>query len=124
VDTSPVDATPYVPQGHGRETTFQENLTDWAAIEEETRRLTARVLDDIRREGRPAVRVGLKIRLAPFETRSRSLTLPGPTYDETELAEAAIELLGRLDAADRDRALSRGVRLLGIRLEMQPVALV
>ena len=124
VDTSPVDATPYVPQGHGRETTFQENLTDWATIEDETRRLTARVLDDIRREGRPAVRVGLKIRLAPFETRSRSLTLPGPTYDETELAEAAIELLGRLDAADRDRALSRGVRLLGIRLEMQPVALV
>ena len=30
VDSSPVDATPYVARGHGRETTFQQNQTDWA----------------------------------------------------------------------------------------------
>src|SRR5262245_40575249 len=28
VDSSPVDATPYVARGHGREVTFQHNLTD------------------------------------------------------------------------------------------------
>ena len=37
MDTSPVDATPYVPRAHGRETTFQTDLEDWAQIAEEVR---------------------------------------------------------------------------------------
>ncbi len=113
VDSSPVDATPYVPKAHGRETTFQANLTDWTQVEGEGRRLTARVLEDIEAEGRRAVRVGVKVRYAPFETHSRSLTLPGPTYDRAELEAAVVDLLGRLDHG-------RAVRLLGVRLEMEP----
>ncbi len=112
VDSSPVDATPYVPKAHGRETTFQENLTDWGQIGAEARRLTGHVLADIHAEGRRAVRVGVKLRYAPFETRSRSLTLPGPTYDRDELEAAALTLLGRFDS-------DRAVRLLGVRLEME-----
>jgi DNA polymerase-4 len=113
VDTSPVDPSPYVPRGHGRETTFQQDLTDWTQVAEEVRRLAGRVLEDVRREGRPAVRVGLKLRYAPFETRSRSLTLPEPTLDEDVVAAAAVDLLGRLDG-------TRAVRLVGVRLEMAP----
>ncbi len=113
VDTSPVDPTPYVPVGHGRESTFQENLTDWSLVEAEARRLARAVLADVEAEGRRAVRVGVKLRYAPFETRTRSLTLPGPTLDPVVLEEAALELLGRLDR-------SRAVRLLGVRLEMEP----
>ncbi|HET7387324.1 MAG TPA: DNA polymerase IV [Nocardioidaceae bacterium] len=114
-DTSPVDPTPYVPLGHGRETTFQTNLVDWADVATEAARLTSQVLDDIRAEGRRAVRVGVKLRYAPFETRTRSLTLPTPTFDEKELSEAVLDLLGRFDSA-------RAVRLLGVRLEMEPPA--
>ena len=33
VDSSPVDATPWVPRAHGREETFQEDLTEWADVE-------------------------------------------------------------------------------------------
>jgi DNA polymerase-4 len=113
VDSSPVDATPYVPRGHGRETTFQTNLTDWSEVEAETRRLARRVLADVEAEGRRAVRVGMKLRYAPFETRSRSLTLPAPTFDAATIEAAALELLGRFDR-------SRAVRLLGVRLEMEP----
>jgi DNA polymerase-4 len=113
VDTSPVDASPYVPRGHGRETTFQHDLTDWDEVAGEVRRLAARVLADVRAEGRPAVRVGLKLRYAPFETRTRSLTLPEPTLDEDVVSSAAVDLLGRLDG-------SRAVRLVGVRLEMAP----
>ncbi len=113
VDTSPVDPSPYVPRGHGRETTFQHDLTDWDQVAREVRRLATHVLDDIRAEGRPAVRVGLKLRYAPFETRSRSLTLSAPTFDEAEVTAAAVELLDRLDR-------SRAVRLVGVRLEMAP----
>jgi DNA polymerase-4 len=111
VDSSPVDPTPYVPRGHGRERTFQQNLTDAAAVEVEVRRLAGEVVQDLVAEGRPAVRVGLKIRFAPFETRSRSLTLPAPTYDEKLIADAAVTLLSRVDA-------TRPVRLLGVRAEM------
>ncbi len=62
-------------------------------------------------KGRPAVRVAMKLRYAPFETRTRSLTLPAPTRDVGELTAAALELLGRFDHA-------RAVRLVGVRAEM------
>lgn len=115
VDTSPVDASPYVPRGHGREATFQHDLTDWTEVAQEVRRLAAQVLADVRAEGRPAARVGLKLRYAPFETRTRSLTLPEPTLDEGVVSAAAVDLLGRLDD-------TRAVRLVGVRLEMLPPA--
>jgi DNA polymerase-4 len=115
VDSSPVDPTPYVPRGHGRETTFQQNLTDPAAVDREAERLARRVLEDVRAEGRPAIRVGVKVRFAPFLTTTRSLTLPGPTLAEAPVLAAVRDLLGRLD-------LERPVRLLGVRLEMTPPA--
>ena len=113
VDSSPVDATPYVARGHGRETTFQQNQSDWSRVAEAVRELAAQVTRDIHAEGRPAVRVGMKLRYAPFETRTRSLTLPAPTAEEAEIAAAALELLTRFDH-------SRSVRLVGVRAEMQP----
>jgi DNA polymerase-4 len=111
VDTSPVDSTPWVPRAHGREETYQSDLEDWADVEREIRNLTGRVADDIAQEGRPAARVGIKVRYRPFFTVSRSLTLPEPTYDVPVLADAAVSLLDRVE---RDRP----VRLLGVRLEM------
>jgi DNA polymerase IV len=113
VDSSPVDPTPYVARGHGRETTFQENQTDWVAVAGAVRELAAQVTEDIHAEGRAAVRVGMKLRYAPFETRTRSLTLPGPTSAEPEIAAAALELLTRFDH-------TRAVRLVGVRAEMEP----
>ncbi len=113
VDSSPVDPTPWVPRAHGRETTFQTDLTDWGQVASEARALAAQVTRDITAEGRPAVRVGVKVRYTPFETRQRSLTLPAPTYDERAIADAAVELVERLDH-------TRKVRLLGVRAEMAP----
>ena len=111
VDSSPVDPTPWVPRAHGRETTYQVDLDDWDRVVAEVRALTARALADIDAEGRPAARVGIKVRYRPFVTVSRSLTLPGPSRDLTVLADAAV---GLLDRVEKDRP----VRLLGVRLEM------
>jgi DNA polymerase-4 len=69
------------------------------------------VVEDIDKEGRPAARVGLKLRYKPFFTVSRSLTLPESTNDPATLAEAAVSLLERVEH-------DRPVRLLGVRLEM------
>ncbi len=111
VDSSPVDDTPYVARGRGRETTFQQNLTDWDQVRAEIRALAERVADDLRSEGRPAIRVSIKVRYAPFFTHTRSVTLPGPTTEPTEITSAALALAGKLD---RDRP----IRLLGVRVEM------
>ncbi len=113
VDSSPVDPTPYVARGHGRETTFLRDEADWAAVAATVSELAAQVTADLAAEGRPAARVGLKVRYAPFETRTRSLTLPAPSPDVGVLTAAALELLGRFDHA-------RAVRLVGVRAEMVP----
>ncbi len=113
VDSSPVDPTPWRPRGHGRETTFQADLSDWTQVAEEVRRLAHQVSDDLAREGRPATRIGVKIRYVPFRTTQRSLTLPEPASDTHVIANAAVSLLDRFDQ-------SRSVRLVGVRAEMTP----
>ena len=111
VDTSPVVGTPYVARSHSRESTFQRNLSAWADVETEVRRLARQVTEDIRRENRPAVRVGVKVRFAPFDTHTRSLTLAVPTSDPDLVERAAVALLNRFDPG-------REIRLLGVRAEM------
>ena len=111
VDSSPVDGSPYTARGHSRETTFQQNLTETAQVETEVRRLAEQVAGDLREEGRPAVRVTLKVRYAPFQTHTRSLTLAAPTADPEAIAAAAVALTAKLDA-------DRAVRLLGVHAEM------
>lgn len=113
VSDSVVSAEPWVPRAHGRETTFQTDLDDWEQVAEELRRLTRQVVVDIDEEGRPAARVGLKLRYRPFITITRSLTLPAPSNDPELLGDAAVSLLERVEK-------DRPVRLLGVRLEMVP----
>jgi DNA polymerase-4 len=110
VDSSPVDDTPWVARAHGREETFQADLT-WDQVPAAVRALTARVLEDIEREGRAAQRVLLKVRYRNFFTLTRSRKLPEPTMDGALLAETAVALLARVEQ-------ERPVRLIGVRLEM------
>ena len=73
-----VFGTPYVPRSRSRETTFQHDLDDWTEIRSEVDRLARQVTDDLRTDGRPAVRVGVKVRFqaVPHHDRERST---GPT---------------------------------------------
>ena len=109
-DSSPVVGTPYVPRSRSRETTFQADLTDWDQVRAEVAKLARRVTADVVAEQRPAIRIGVKVRFAPFFTHTRSMTLDHPTSDAAELETAAIEVLDRFE----DR---RPVRLLGVRAE-------
>ena len=107
---SSVVGTPYVPRSRSRETTFQTDLADWDQVRAEVARLAQRVIADVVAERRPAIRVGVKVRFAPFFTHTRSMTLDHPTSDAAELEAAAIKVLDRFE----DR---RPVRLLGVRAE-------
>ncbi len=106
-----VDDTPWVARSHSRETTYQQNLTTPEEVDRAVRALTDQVLDDTAAEGRPVFRVHLKVRYAPFETRTIGKKLPAPTAERADVLDAVLALTRRL-APDRE------VRLLGVRAEM------
>ena len=113
VSSATVDDTPWVARAHGRETTYQQNLTTPEEIESAIRVLAGQVVEDIRREQRACTRVHLKVRFAPFFTVNRSRKLPAATFEPGLIADTAIDLLRKLED-------TRPVRLLGLRAEMEP----
>jgi DNA polymerase-4 len=100
-----------VARAHGRETTYQADLTTPEEVRAALIELAGRVVDDVRREGRAVQRVHLKVRFAPFFTFTRIRKLAEPTYDVEVIAATAFELYVALDDP-------RPVRLLGVRGEM------
>jgi len=111
VSSATVDDTPWVARAHGRETTYQHNLTAPEEIATALRVLADQVVEDIAREDRPCTRVHLKVRFAPFFTVNRSRKLLEPTSDAGVITETALDLFRRLDD-------TRPIRLLGLRVEM------
>jgi DNA polymerase-4 len=107
-----VTEAPYVARSRSRETTFQRNLRDRRELDQQLVLLARRVAQDVVAEGRPAVRVGVKVRFAPFITKTRSITLPAPTSDAAEIERAALAVLDRFEH-------NRAVRLLGVRAEFE-----
>ena len=110
IDLSQVTDEPYVPRGHGREVTFQQNLTEWAQVREEIAKIARAVADDVAAEGRLAARIVVKVRYAPFFTRTHGRTLAEPSREPAVMEEAAL-------AALDDFARKNPVRLLGVRAE-------
>ena len=108
LDPSTVSAEPYVPRSRGREVTFQRDIEDWDQVRAEVVALAQRVAQDVEAEGRPAIRVVVKVRYKPFFTSTHGVPLTGTGAAAIESAAlAALELFtGR-----------RPVRLLGVRAE-------
>jgi DNA polymerase-4 len=113
VSSAIVDDTPWVPRAHGRETTYQRDLTAPEEIAAALRALADQVVEDIGKDGRACARVHLKVRFAPFFTYNRIRKLPEPTFDPAVITRTALDLLHALDD-------DRPIRLLGVRAEMVP----
>ena len=105
-----VRGEPWLARSLGHEETFAADLTDWADVRTAAVDLARRVAADVATEGRPAARVAVTVRFAPFTTRSRSLTLAAPTADVAAIEAAALDLLERFTTR-------RAVRLVGVRAE-------
>ena len=105
-----VDDTPYLARGHGREETFQRNIADWTAVQAEVARIAGLLAADLAQEPRPAVRIVVKVRYAPFITETHGVTLASPSSEALVIQQAAAEALGRFTGR-------RPVRLLGVRAE-------
>jgi DNA polymerase-4 len=109
-DGSAVSDAPRVSRSCGRETTFQHDLDDWDDVSREVSRLARRVAGDVAEDGRDVVRVVVKVRYAPFTTRTRGRTLEAPTAEPHRIEQAALAALDSFTAR-------RPVRLLGVRAE-------
>ncbi len=108
--SSEVDDTPWVARAHGRETTFQQDLTQTDQVKDAIKELTARVLEDVSAEGRPVIGLTLKVRYAPFFTKTYARKIP-ETFDREEVLAQALDLTGKMEP-------DRPIRLLGLRAEM------
>jgi len=105
-----VDDTPQPARSHGREVTFQEDIADRERVTEEVARLAELVAAELATMERPAVRVVVKVRYAPFITQTHGQPLDRPTVDATAIREAALAALNRFSGR-------RPVRLLGVRAQ-------
>jgi nucleotidyltransferase/DNA polymerase involved in DNA repair len=105
-----VDDSPYLARGHGKEETFQQNIADWPRVQAEVRRIAGLLAADLATEPRPAIRIVVKVRYAPFVTETHGVTLASPSSEAAVVERAAMEALERFTGR-------RPVRLLGVRAE-------
>lgn len=92
----------------GSETTFSQDLTRLAELEEVLERLAREVADGLSRRGIAGCTLVLKVRYHDFTTVTRSATRGEPLVSRDEIARVARELLKRTEAGKRP------VRLLGV----------
>jgi DNA polymerase-4 len=116
-----IDPTPYVARSHGREVTFQRNLTDWSQIGAEITRLARQVAAEVAETGREVARVVVKVRYAPFVTVTHGVPFPlaGQQAGSGQQAGAAMTRAAQLALAKFTPG--RPVRLLGVRAEFSDV---
>ncbi|HEX5937767.1 MAG TPA: DNA polymerase IV [Actinomycetota bacterium] len=110
---SGVSAEPWIPRGVSRERTFQRDLVTVEEIHRELDRLAEETIEDVRKEGRPAIRVVVKVRVVPFITKTRAVKLPEPSSEAAAIAAGARAALARFPPIERP------VRLLGVRAELR-----
>jgi len=97
------------PKSISHETTFDEDTNDSEELERTLSYLSQLVARRLRDHGLFAHTVGLKLRLAPFKTLTRDVTLAEPTNLDSVIFRSMLELLEK--AWDGGRK----VRLVGVR---------
>jgi DNA polymerase-4 len=109
--SSHVSGAPRRARSRSFELTFDENVDDPPTIEAEVARMARELSAELSGQDRLARGVTVKVRFAPFVTRSRSRRLNPPTIDATELVAAAKVALARFE-------FDRPVRLVGVKLDL------
>jgi DNA polymerase IV len=92
-----------------RETTFDHDIGDPAALEAVLERLTVQLCEALVHQERHGRTIGIKVRLDDFSTHTRARTLPEPVASPDRVLPVALDLLRRFGAP-------RPVRLLGVRV--------
>ena len=108
-----VDDSPYVAKRRtaGRKRSSRTSPAG-PRVEAEVARIAGLLAADLASETRPAVRIVVKVRYAPFVTETHGVTLASPSSEAAVIAQAAAEALGRFTGR-------RPVRLLGVRAQFE-----
>ena len=109
IDPTPVTFERDPAKSVSREGTYARDIDDWSVLRASLRGYAESVGAELRRLGRRARCVTLKLRYGDFTTISRSRTLQRPTYSDEELYRTGAELLAQALARD-----GRAVRLIGL----------
>jgi DNA polymerase IV len=109
VSTTPVE-TASQPKSISRETTFPQDVLDWARLDSVLTCLTERCTSTLREQGLECKRVTLKVRYGDFETKTFAKTLSESTCVDRDILAALQELL------PKGKARRARVRLIGVAL--------
>jgi DNA polymerase-4 len=104
------------PKSVGHEHTFDHDTLDTRTVESTLLRLSEGVGQRLRAQELRGKTVTLKLRVAPFETRSRQRTLAGATDDDLTIYRVGRQLLRDVLAEDRSAGRTSPVRLVGVSL--------
>ncbi|PXX02380.1 DNA polymerase IV [Mycolicibacterium moriokaense] len=110
---SNVTSEPWVARSRSHVITFAEDLTDRAEIDSAVVELAQQTLTEIVAHGRVVTRVAVTVRTNTFYTRTKIRKLPSPSVDGEAITKTALDLLDLFE-------LERPIRLLGVRLELNP----
>jgi len=95
------------PKSISNETTFEEDTRDRELLVKTIRRLAESVGRRLRRENYRARKVTLKVRLEPFETHTRQVSVKRPVDTDEEIIRLALSLFDQF-------SLERRIRLIGV----------
>jgi DNA polymerase-4 len=98
----------------GHEHTFDRDTLDAAEVERMVLRLAEGVGKRLRAASVRARTISLKLRVAPFETRTRQRTVAEPTNDDLTVFRVARSLLRAALRDDREHGQVSPVRLVGV----------
>ena len=110
-DPSPVRSEPRQPKSRSLEVTFEQDVGDPIVILAEVERMARELGEYVLSQERVVAGVTVKVRTAPFTTRTRSSRLDEPVADSEVLVRKAAEALARFE-------LDRPVRLVGVRADL------
>jgi DNA polymerase-4 len=99
-----------LPKQISKETTFSQDTSDWASIEQTLFQLADRCLIALRKRAMETRRVTLKVRYADFETKTFAQALAQPTAVDAEVYAVLHALIPKA------RARRGRVRLIGVAL--------
>lgn len=92
-EDSPIQAEDSVTKSISRETTFEEDVSDWNYLEKEIMILARDVGYQVRREKLSARTVTIKVRYGNFLTLTRQKTFSNGIKEDVEIFEIACELI-------------------------------
>jgi DNA polymerase-4 len=107
-----------VAKSESRETTFDHDVHDPAALRVVMERLARELCERLQKQDRSGRNIAIKVRLDDFSTHTRATTISEPANDAETVTRVALDLLHKFEAPRPVRLL--GVKVAGLDEEAKP----